>query len=128
MVLTEDLAKLLQETNRGTIALDMPPPELIVEVVSPGKTNEERDYRYKRSEYAARDVPEYWVIDPEESKITVFTLVAGFYEGEEYTGAMPIKSRFAALQLTVEQVLKANEKMGFRRLSSGFLHISGRYP
>ncbi len=106
MVLTEDLAELLQGANRGTITLDMPPPELIVEVVSPGKANEERDYRYKRSEYAARGVAEYWAINPEESKITVFTLVAGFYEAEDYTGAMPIKSRFELLQLTAEQVLK----------------------
>lgn len=106
MVLSEELAAMLEGTNRGTITLEMPPPELIVEVVSPGKNNEERDYRYKRSEYAARGVAEYWVINPEESKITVFTLVAGFYEGEEYIGAMPIKSRFEALQLTVEQVFK----------------------
>ncbi len=106
MVLSEELAAILGDSNRGTIMLEMPPPELIVEVVSPGKPNEERDYRYKRSEYAARGVPEYWVIHPDESKITVFTLVAGFYEGEEYTGEMLIKSRFEELQLTAEQVLK----------------------
>ena len=82
----------------------MPPPELIIEVVSPGRSNEERDYRYKRSEYAARGVFEYWVIAPEASKITVFTLDAGFYEGAEYTGEMLIKSRFQALQLTAAQI------------------------
>jgi Uma2 family endonuclease len=106
MVLTDELVQLLESSNRGTIMPDMPPPELIVEVVSPGKTNEERDYRFKRSEYAARGVPEYWVIDPAKSKVTVFTLVAGFYEAEEYTGEMPIKSRFKELQLTPEQILK----------------------
>jgi Uma2 family endonuclease len=103
MVLSEELAPVLAESNRGTITLEMPPPELIVEVASPGKTNEERDYRFKRSEYAARGVPEYWVINPHESRITVFTLVAGFYEEENYTGTMVIKSRIKALQLTVEQ-------------------------
>lgn len=106
MVLSEELVEILINSNRGTITLEMPPPELIVEVVSPGKNNEERDYRFKRSEYAARGVPEYWVINPLESKITVFTLVAGFYEEENYTGTMVIKSRIEALQLTVEQILK----------------------
>jgi Uma2 family endonuclease len=90
MLLSEELALALADSNRGTITLEMPPPELIVEVVSPGKTNEERDYRFKRSEYAARGVPEYWVINSYESKITVFTLVAGFYEEENYTGTMTI--------------------------------------
>ena len=106
IVLSEELALALADSNRGTITLEMPPPELIIEVVSPGKTNEERDYRFKRSEYAARGVPEYWVINPYESKITVFTLVAGFYEEENYTEIMTIKSRIEALQLTAEQVLK----------------------
>lgn len=104
MILSEDLAVTLGDTNRGTITLDMPPPELIIEVVSPGRSNAERDYRYKRSEYAARGVFEYWVIDPGASKITVSTLNAGFYEGAEYTGEMFIKSRLEALQLTVDQI------------------------
>lgn len=105
MVLSEELVELLGD-DRGTITRDMPPPDLIIEVVSPGKTNEERDYRFKRSEYAARGVAEYWVIDSEESKVTVFTLEAGFYEEVVYTGEMRIKSSFEVLQLTAEQVLK----------------------
>lgn len=61
LVLGEDLAALLEDTGRSTITEDMPAPLLIVEVVSPGKANEDRDYRYKRSEYAARGIPEYWI-------------------------------------------------------------------
>jgi Uma2 family endonuclease len=34
----------------------------VVEVVSPGKANEERDYCYKRSEYAAWGIAEYWIV------------------------------------------------------------------
>ena len=105
MVLSEELAAILIDLRRGTIMPDMPPPELIVEVVSPGKTNQERDYRYKRSEYAARGVLEYWIIDPEQQKITVFTLVSGFYEPVEFSGEMPIQSRFSQLQLTANQIL-----------------------
>lgn len=105
MVLSEALAAILNTTNRGTITLEMPPPELIIEVVSPGSTNENRDYRFKRSEYAARGVLEYWAIDPDENKITVFTLFEGFYEEAVYTGEMLIPSRLEALRLTAEQIL-----------------------
>jgi Uma2 family endonuclease len=104
MLLSEALAAVLGD-GRGTITRDMPPPELIVEVVSPGATNEQRDYRYKRSEYAARGIPEYWVINPQAGQITIFTLEAGFYEEAVYSGAMVIQSRFDVLRLTAEQVL-----------------------
>ncbi|MDX2242789.1 MAG: Uma2 family endonuclease [Leptolyngbyaceae cyanobacterium bins.302] len=105
MVLSEELALILGETTRGTITLEMPPPDLIIEVVSPGKTNEERGYRFKRSEYAARGVSEYWVIDAIAQKITVFTLIAGFYEEAVYTGDQTIPSQIEALQLTTNQIL-----------------------
>ena len=48
---------------------------------------------------------EYWAINPGESKITVFTLVEGFYEEALYTGEMVIPSRIEVLRLTAEQVL-----------------------
>lgn len=105
MVLSEELAAILGD-GRGTITRDMPPPALIIEVASPGKTNEERDYRYKRSEYAARGVAEYWVINPSESNVILFSLEAGFYESAVYTGEMVIQSGFEALRLTADQVLK----------------------
>ncbi len=47
MVLTEELADILYDSGRSTIMPDMPPPALVVEVVSPGKVNQDRDYRYK---------------------------------------------------------------------------------
>ena len=61
MVLSEELATALEGASRSTITIDMPPPLLVVEVVSPGKKNADRDYRYKRSEYAARGIAEYWM-------------------------------------------------------------------
>ncbi len=105
MVVSEELATTLRESRRGLITLDMPPPDLIVEVASPGIPNQDRDYFYKRSEYAARGVPEYWVIDPEVSRVTVFSLTNGSYTRVEYTGAMLIESRFEELHLTAEQLL-----------------------
>ena len=63
MILTEELLAAIGG-KRATITSDMPSPALVVEVVSPGKENEDRDYRYKRSEYAARGIIEYWIVDP----------------------------------------------------------------
>lgn len=105
MVLSKGLAETLGD-KRGTITRDMPPPELIVEVVSPGKSNEERDYIDKLCEYQSREVPEYWVIDPKRQKITVFILIDGLYKSEEYIGDRLIESRIEGLHLTAQQVLR----------------------
>ena len=48
--------------------------------MSPGKVNRDRGYRYKRSEYAARGIQEYWIVDPELSRVTVLSLIDGLYE------------------------------------------------
>jgi Uma2 family endonuclease len=103
-VLSEDLALELRETNRSIIVADMPPPTLVVEVVSPKQ--DKRDYRYKRSEYAARQIPEYWIVDPILNKVTILELVEGLYEEKVYTGEQIIESpQFSQLSLTAQQVL-----------------------
>ena len=65
--------------RRLTITRDMPPPRLVVEVVSPGKTNRDRDYIRKRSQYAAIDVPEYWLVDPMAQTVMVLALERDAY-------------------------------------------------
>jgi Uma2 family endonuclease len=103
-ILSEDLELELRETNRSTILADMPPPTLVVEVVSPKQ--EQRDYRYKRSEYAARQIPEYWIVDPILDKVTVLELVEGWYEEQVYTAEQIIVSpQFGQFNLTAKQVL-----------------------
>jgi len=92
MVLTETLAQVMEGASRSLITIDMPPPEMVVEVVSPGQENQQRDYRYKRSQYQARGIPEYWIIDPIQQQITVFILVTGLYEQAIFTGDMVINS------------------------------------
>ncbi|MFN6562678.1 MAG: Uma2 family endonuclease [Nostoc sp. ChiSLP01] len=110
VVLTDELATILEGATRSTITLDMPPPALVVEVVSPGKANEDRDYRYKRSEYAARGIAEYWIVDPQRNIITVLILVDGLYEETRFAGNTAIVSTiFPELQLTAEQVLNVGE-------------------
>jgi Uma2 family endonuclease len=105
VVYSEELAKILQGATRSLILMDMPPPLLVVEVVSPNQEN--RDYRYKRSEYAARGIAEYWIVDPIAQKVTVLEWVEGFYDERVYQGESVIVSAiFANLQLTAAEVLQ----------------------
>lgn len=105
VVVSEELANALEGASRSTILLDMPPPLLVVEVVSPGQEN--RDYRYKRSEYAARGIVEYWIVDPMQQKVTVLEWVEGMYEEKVYGGDSPIGSPLLGnLELTTTQVLQ----------------------
>ncbi|MFB2892186.1 Uma2 family endonuclease [Aerosakkonemataceae cyanobacterium BLCC-F50] len=104
IILSEELATALEGARRSTITLDMPPPLLVVEVVSPGQ--EKRDYRYKRSEYAARGIAEYWIVDPMQQKVTVLEWVEGLYEEKVYQGDSAIASPlFGVLNLTSSQIL-----------------------
>ncbi|MFM7367341.1 MAG: Uma2 family endonuclease, partial [Sphaerospermopsis kisseleviana] len=84
VVFSEELAQVMQDATRSLILMDMPPPLLVVEVVSPKQ--EKRDYRYKRSEYAARGINEYWIVDPILQKVTVLEWVEGLYEEQVFTG------------------------------------------
>jgi Uma2 family endonuclease len=110
LVLTEELASILKGATRSIILLDMPPPALAIEVVSPGKENDDLDYRYKRSEYAARGIPEYWIIDPLRQQIVVLTLIDGFYEEAVFAGNdRLISPTFPAFTLTAQQILHPDE-------------------
>ena len=105
VVFSEELAKIMEGATRSLILMDMPPPVLVVEVVSPNQEN--RDYRYKRSEYAARGIAEYWIVDPIAQKVTVLEWVEGFYDEQVYVGDQVIVSPlFADLKLTVAEILQ----------------------
>ncbi len=105
MVYSEELAIAMQGATRSLVLLDMPPPLLVVEVVSPNQAS--RDYRYKRTEYAARGIAEYWIVDAIAQKVTVLEWVEGFYEEKVYEGEQAIASpMFADIQLTAAQVLQ----------------------
>ena len=63
--------------------------DLVIEIVSPGTTNRERDLVKKREDYAKAGVPEYWLVDAEEQRVTALTLDEGSYlvHGEFGPGA-----------------------------------------
>ncbi|MGL4620905.1 Uma2 family endonuclease [Chroococcidiopsis sp.] len=105
LVHTEESAAALSGASRSIVMRDMPPPALIVEIVSPGSTNRSRDYRYKRTEYAARGIAEYWIVDPQERRITVCQWVDGQYEDKVFAGETRIESTvIPTFELTAEQI------------------------
>jgi Uma2 family endonuclease len=48
--------------------------DLVMEVVSGTKEDRERDLVEKRAEYARAGIREYWIVDPQEGRITVLRL------------------------------------------------------
>jgi Uma2 family endonuclease len=93
------------------LEFNCPPPMLVVEVVSSSDTDKksrDRDYIDKRREYAARAIPEYWIVDPIAGLISICTLSDRSYHSVEFrVNDALISPIFPALNLTVEQVLKA---------------------
>ncbi|MGA7934638.1 MAG: Uma2 family endonuclease [Kovacikia sp.] len=80
----------------------MPPPQLVVEFLSPGKQNRDRALIHKRDQHSARDLPEYWLVNPETQTMTVLQLQNGSYgEVERFQANEGIVSpMFPELQLT----------------------------
>ena len=56
--------------------------DLVMEVVSGKKKDRQRDLVEKRGEYAKAGIPEYWIVDPKKSAITVLKL-----KGRKYATA-----------------------------------------
>jgi Uma2 family endonuclease len=69
----------VKEENRERIGRYFDgPPDWVAEIISPG--SRELDEEVKLAEYAQAGVPEYWLVDPENRTIRVYTL-----QGEAYT-------------------------------------------
>ena len=111
LVLSEETVVGLQKATHNFISMDMLPPVLVVEVVSPGQENRDRDYRYKHTEYAARGINEYWIVDPELAQVTICLWVTGRYEDKVYRGEASIVSTvIPAFNLTAAAILAFGEK------------------
>lgn len=54
------------------------PPDLVVEVLSPGTAG--RDLGPKRAAYEGAGVPEYWIVDPETRSVEVLELHRGRFQ------------------------------------------------
>jgi Uma2 family endonuclease len=110
MIHSEESAIAIEGQSQALLTHDMPPPALVVEVVSPKQEN--RDYRHKRTEYAARHIPEYWIVDPIAEKVTVLVWVDGLYEEQVYQhGERVVSLLFPTLKLTTAQILSAGRQI-----------------
>jgi Uma2 family endonuclease len=47
-------------------------PELVVEILSPGSTNERRDREVKRKLYSRRGAEEYWIVNWQERRLEIY--------------------------------------------------------
>ncbi|HEX5416597.1 MAG TPA: Uma2 family endonuclease [Chloroflexota bacterium] len=70
-----DLVWISRERFRHVVSDDgklYAAPDLVVEVLSPGRTNEERDRELKLRLYSREGVREYWIIDWQASVVQVY--------------------------------------------------------
>lgn len=83
--------------------------DLVMEVIS--EDGRYRDTVTKRREYAWAGIPEYWIVDPRDEKITVLTLAGDSYEvhGEFGRGAEATSTLLEGFSVSVEEVLSAPE-------------------
>ena len=97
-----------QLSKRNTIRLFMSPPLLVIEVVSPGDIQRERDYIAKRIQYQDCCVPEYWIVDPQTQTILVLELKDNSYqEVGNFSQDDLVKSpNFQELKLTVSEIFQ----------------------
>ena len=102
VIIQQDDWQTLQE-REAVIDFDLSAPLLVIEVISPFTKNV--DYRTKRTEYASRDIPEYWIVDPLEAKVSVLINSDGWYDVTEFfNSAYIISPTFPELQLTPQTI------------------------
>jgi Uma2 family endonuclease len=84
--------------------------DIVVEIVSGGKEDRERDYVVKRREYAEAGIPEYWIIDPDQESITILSLANSAYVdvGVHRRGATIQSPNHAGLQFSATAILDAD--------------------
>lgn len=83
--------------------------DLVMEVVS--EDGRYRDTVTKRREYARAGIPEYWIVDPQEERITVLTLAGDSYtvHGEFKRGTEATSVLLEGFAVSVDEALDAAE-------------------
>ncbi|MEL6383130.1 MAG: Uma2 family endonuclease [Cyanobacteria bacterium J06626_18] len=110
-IIRESQIRLL--TQRNTIRLAMGPPVLVVEVVSPGDLQRDRDYIAKRQQYEAIGVPEYWIVDPQKRTVLILELSKSSHTTNTFADGDDVRSpQFPDLVIPVADLLGANATQG----------------
>ncbi len=84
----------------------------VLEIVSPGQLNRDRDLIEKRRDYAQARIPEYWIVDPAEETVTVLSLDAESYRiyGQFQRGSIAASPLFPELQINVTELFDSAQK------------------
>jgi Uma2 family endonuclease len=86
--------------------------DFVVEVVSSGADARKRDYEDKPRDYARAGISEYWIVDPEQWRITVLGLRGETYEilGEYTAGDKARSCYFEGLSINVNDLVALSKK------------------
>jgi Uma2 family endonuclease len=97
--------------------------DLVMEVVSAGADDRERDLEEKPADYARARIPEYWIIDPHERQITVLHLKGRRYAvlGKYGPGERAASALIKGFAVDVEAVFAAARTNDKSRRRSGTL-------
>ncbi len=76
-----DLSKLDDKGCNGA-------PDWIIEIASPG--SKRMDYLIKLFKYRSAGVKEYWIVDPEKNRITVYNFVYNTIEEYAFGDSVPV--------------------------------------
>jgi Uma2 family endonuclease len=81
--------------------------DLVVEIVSPDKAK--RDTEEKPLDYAEASIPEYWIVNPLQSTITVLVLEEGAYVelGVFRRGDQAVSKLLDGFSISVDEVFDA---------------------
>jgi Uma2 family endonuclease len=85
--------------------------DLVMEIMSPGSENRERDLVDKRRDYSQAGIQEYWIVDPESTNITVLELAEGAYRehGVFGRGTRASSKILHGLEVSVDALFAAGE-------------------
>ncbi|MDB5321998.1 MAG: hypothetical protein JWN40_3629 [Phycisphaerales bacterium] len=85
--------------------------DLVMEVVSDDPESRERDLVKKRKAYASAGIPEYWIVDAQERRITVLKLAGKVYavHGEYGAGARAESALLKGFAVEASEVLRLAE-------------------
>jgi Uma2 family endonuclease len=82
------------------------PPDVVIEILSPGTAARDRELKRKRYEHFG--VREYWLVDPDGTTMEILTLDGGQYRRISFAGrpATLTSPLFPELTLDLERLLK----------------------
>jgi Uma2 family endonuclease len=77
------------------------------DLITSGNLQRDRYYIAKKMQYQDRDIPVYWIIDPQVREIMVLTLTTAGYQEQIYRGNDRLIFQDILLNSTADEILSA---------------------